>query len=65
MCDCTCCVHVTVQYSHTSPRDDWIVVENGQVAPSKTSDVDNCLDTSWDSDEGADTPTMELEVRPS
>ena len=51
-----------LQYSHTSPRDDWIVVENGQVAPSKTSDVDNCTDSSWDSDEAADTPTMEIEV---
>lgn len=39
------------------------MVENGQVAPSKSSDVDNFIDSSWDSEEWPDTPTMELEAR--
>ena len=33
------------------------------MAPSKSSDVDNGLECSWDSDEGTESPTMELEVR--
>ena len=57
---CTCAYNM--QYSHTSPRDDWIIVENGQMAPSKTSDVDNCQDSCWDSDEGVNTPPMEIEA---
>ena len=51
-----------LQYSHTTPCDDWIVVENGQVAPSKSSNVDNCQEISWDFDEESDSPLMELEV---
>lgn len=62
ICMCVLYSCMFVQYSHTSPRDDWIVVENGQVAPLKSSDVDNCLESSWESEEDADTPTMELEV---
>jgi hypothetical protein len=37
-------------------------VESGQVAPSRTSDVDNCQDVSWESDEGVEPVAMELEV---
>ena len=50
------------QYSHTSPHDDWVVGDSGQVAPSRSSDVDSCNDGSWDDDD-EDTPSRELEVR--
>ncbi len=49
------------QYSRTSPHDDWVVGDSGQVAPSRSSDVDSCNDGSWDSDD-EDTPSRELEV---
>ena len=49
------------QYSHTSPHDDWVVGDSGQVAPSRSSDVDSYNDGSWDSDD-EDTPSRELEV---
>ena len=26
------------QYSHTSPHDDWVVGDSGQVAPSRSSE---------------------------
>jgi len=50
-----------VQYSHTRPRDDWIVVENGQVAPSSSTDVD--LRSLDDSEEEGSQSAMEVEVR--
>ena len=50
-----------MQYSHTSPHDDWVVGDSGQVAPSRSSDVDSCNDSSWDG-EDEDTPSRELEV---
>ena len=50
------------QYSHTSPHDDWVVGDSGQVAPSRSSDVDSCNDGSWDDDD-EDMPSRELEVR--
>ena len=38
-------------------------MENGQVAPSKSSDVDNCQEmVNWDADDGMDSPIMELDV---
>lgn len=49
------------QYTHTSPRDDWVVVDHGLVAPSKSTDIDR-QDSSWETEEEADTPTMEVEV---
>ncbi len=51
-----------MQYTDTSPHDDWIVVEHGLVAPAKSSDVDSCHDNSWDSEEG-DGSSLEMEVR--
>ena len=53
--------HTHTQYSHTSPHDDWVVGDSGQVAPSRSSDVDSCNDGSWDG-EDEDTPSRELEV---
>ncbi len=50
-----------MQYTDTSPHDDWIVVEHGLVAPAKSSDVDSCHDNSWDSEEG-DGSSLEMEV---
>ena len=44
-----------------SPHDDWVIVDSGVVAPAKSTDVDSCHDSSWDSDEG-DRPTLEMEV---
>ena len=29
-----------LQYTHTSPQDNWSVSDCGQVAPSRSSDVD-------------------------
>lgn len=38
------------------------MVENGQVAPLKSTDVDNSHDSSWDSEEGVEPITMEIKV---
>lgn len=38
-----------------------MVGDSGQVTPSRSSDVDSCNDSGWDSDD-EDTPSKELEV---
>lgn len=52
-----------LQYTHTAPRDDWVVVDHGLIAPSKSSDVDHQPESgSWENEEEGDTPTLEMEV---
>ena len=51
------------QYTHTAPRDDWVVVDHGLVAPSKSSDVDLQPESgSWEIEEDEDASTLEMEV---
>ena len=49
-----------LQYTHTSPQDDWSVSDHGQVAPARSSDVD-CRQTGEEEEEKEDTG-LELEV---
>lgn len=50
------------QYTHLSPRDDWIVVEHGVTAPVRSSCVDQQSNYSELTEDEDDNTKMEISV---
>ena len=69
---CVCCTNSPLlspclQYTHTSPQDNWSVSDCGQVAPSRSSDVDGSRERGREGEreeeEEGERGIMEFDVR--